>query len=64
VTDPAPASGIYQRGDPTEVVAKVGLKNSGRTRGVIRSCSFWLHLATLNFRAVTVHFIHRNNAAN
>jgi hypothetical protein len=35
VTDPPPASGFFAAGDPMEIVVKVGMKNTGRTRAVI-----------------------------
>jgi hypothetical protein len=35
VMDPPPASGFYQQGDPMEVVIKIGMKNTGRTRAAI-----------------------------
>jgi hypothetical protein len=36
VTHPSPASGFYQHGvDPLEVVVKISLKNTGRTRAAI-----------------------------
>ena len=35
VTDPPPVRGFYKPGDPMEVVIKIGMKNSGRTRAAI-----------------------------
>ncbi|MDR3484150.1 MAG: hypothetical protein P4M05_04470 [Bradyrhizobium sp.] len=35
IADPRPPSGYFRPGDPMEICAKITLKNSGKTRGVI-----------------------------